>query len=74
MISHIVDAANSLKPNPLPTHKLPKGYPELLQDGKEKVYHTTYDKSKEERILGIKFKTQLETTKATLEDFARRGW
>jgi len=72
LISLIVDAANSLQPNPLPTHKLPKGYPEVFKDGK--VYHTTYDKSKEERILGIKFKTQLETTKDTLEDFARRGW
>jgi len=69
-----VDAANSLKPNPLPTHKFQKGLPELLQNGKEKVIHITFDKSKEERILGIKFKTLLETTRDTMENFASRGW
>ena len=69
-----VDAANSLKPNPLPTHKFQKGRPELLQNGKEKVIHITFEKSKEERILGIKFKTLLETTRDTMENFASRGW
>ena len=34
----------------------------------------TYDKSKQASILGINFKTKLETTRDTLEDFARRGW
>ncbi|CAA7269675.1 unnamed protein product [Cyclocybe aegerita] len=67
-----LDAANSLNPNPLPSHKLAIGLPEISQG--EKVYLISYDKSKEERLLGIKFNTIVETTKATLEDFARRGW
>ncbi|KAF8959850.1 hypothetical protein BDZ97DRAFT_1836214 [Flammula alnicola] len=67
-----LDAANSLSPSPLPSHKLQKGFPEILQG--EKVYQISYDKSKEARILGIKFHTQIETTKDTLEDFAKRRW
>ncbi|KAH9487431.1 hypothetical protein JR316_0001506, partial [Psilocybe cubensis] len=66
------NVANSITPSPIPSHKLPVGYPDIL-DG-ETVVKITYDKSKEERILGIKFHTKLETTKDTLEDFARRGW
>ncbi|CAA7269673.1 unnamed protein product [Cyclocybe aegerita] len=66
-----INVANSLTPNPLPSHKFVVGYPEILQ---EKAILATYDKSKEERILGIKFKTMEETAKDTLEDFARRGW
>jgi len=56
----------------LPSQALQKGFPEILQG--EKVYLISYDKSKEQRILGIKFHTQVETAKDTLEDFARRGW
>jgi len=67
-----LDAANSLSPPPLPSHQLPKGFPEILQG--EKIYHISYDKSKEQRILKIKFRTQVDTTKDTLEDFSRRGW
>ncbi|KAF8148636.1 hypothetical protein B0H34DRAFT_736338 [Crassisporium funariophilum] len=67
-----LEAAKSISPSPLPSHELARGYPEILEG--EKVYVTSYDKSKEQRILGIKFKTQLETTKDTLEDFAKRGW
>ncbi|PPQ80464.1 hypothetical protein CVT25_001782 [Psilocybe cyanescens] len=65
-------AANSLTPSPIPSHDLPVGYPEIL-DG-EPVSDIRYNKSKEERILGIKFHTKVETTKDTLEDFATRGW
>ncbi|PPQ89360.1 hypothetical protein CVT25_003200 [Psilocybe cyanescens] len=65
-------AANSLTPSPIPSHNLPVGYPEIL-DG-EPVSKIRYNKSKEERILGIKFHTKVETTKDTLEDFATRGW
>jgi len=68
----IVDAANSPSSSPLPSQALQKGFPEILQG--EKVYLISYDKSKEQRILGIKFHTQVETAKDTLEDFARRGW
>ena len=34
----------------------------------------TYDNSKQAGILGIKFRTKLETTKDILEDFSKRGW
>jgi hypothetical protein len=33
-----------------------------------------YDNSKQAGILGIKFRTKLETTKDILEDFSKRGW
>ncbi|KAF9042284.1 hypothetical protein BJ165DRAFT_262532 [Panaeolus papilionaceus] len=69
-----VDAANSLSPNPLPSHKLSKGFPDMLPPVEDRVYNITYDKSKEQRILGISFKTIVETTKDTLENFAARGW
>ncbi|KAJ3517048.1 hypothetical protein NLJ89_g749 [Agrocybe chaxingu] len=66
-----VNVVNNLTPNPLPSHKLTLGYPEILQ---QNTILASYDKSKEERILGIKFKTMEETARDTLEDFARRGW
>ncbi|CAA7269674.1 unnamed protein product [Cyclocybe aegerita] len=66
-----VDAVNGLKPNPLPSHKFTLGYPEI---SREKVILATFDKSKEDRIFGIKFKTVEETARDTLEEFARRGW
>jgi hypothetical protein len=67
-----VDAANSLPSNPLPSHALYKGDPDVLKG--EKKYLISYDTSKERRIFGIKFHTKVETTKDTLEDFAKRGW
>ena len=67
-----MDEANSLSSSPLPSQALQKGFPEILHG--EKVYLISYDKSKEQRILGIKFHTMAETAKDTLEDFARRGW
>ena len=33
-----------------------------------------YDNSKQDRILGIKFRGKLETVKDMLEDFSKRGW
>ncbi|KAF8880894.1 hypothetical protein CPB84DRAFT_1851708 [Gymnopilus junonius] len=69
-----LDAATSLSPSPLPSHKLPRGLPEITESPGDKVYHVTYDKTKEERILGIKYHTKLETTRDTLEEFAKRGW
>jgi hypothetical protein len=67
-----VDAANSLPSNPLPSHPLYKGDPDVLKG--EKKYLISYDTSKERRIFGIKFHTKVETIKDTLEDFAKRGW
>ncbi|KAF8798337.1 NAD(P)-binding protein [Phlegmacium glaucopus] len=75
IITTSVDVANSLSPSPLPSRTFRPGFPEITTQGdSEPVYMTTYDKSKEASILGIKFRTKLETTKDTLEDFARRGW
>ena len=34
----------------------------------------TFDNSKQSSILGIKFRTKLETTKDILEDFWKRGF
>ena len=68
---NIVDAANSLSP---PHHKFPRGFPEITQIEGEPVYMITYDNSKQAGILGIKFRTKLETTKDILEDFSKRGW
>ncbi|PPQ88279.1 hypothetical protein CVT25_005442 [Psilocybe cyanescens] len=67
-----LDVANSITPPPFSSHRLPIGFPEILDD--DRVYKITYDKSKEERILGIQFHTKLQTTKDTLEDFSKRGW
>ncbi|KAF9482945.1 D-lactaldehyde dehydrogenase [Pholiota conissans] len=67
-----LDIANSLPSNPFSTHPLYKGEPDLLKD--EKKYLISYDTCKEHSIFGIKFHTKLETTKDTLEDFAKRGW
>ncbi|CAA7269667.1 unnamed protein product [Cyclocybe aegerita] len=66
-----INTANNLKPNLLPSHKFTLGYPEI---SREKVILATLDKSKEERIFGIKFKTMEETARDTLEDFVRCGW
>jgi len=68
----IVDAVNSIKPSPLPKHTFPTGIPEITAG--EKIYSLTYDTRKEKELFGINFHTQVETTKDTLEDFAKRGW
>ncbi len=66
-----VDIANSLEPNPVPSHKFPKGYPEILTGNID--YLVTLDNSKEQTILGIKYKTKIETAKDTLEFLASLG-
>jgi len=68
----LVDTANSLFPSPLSSRKFLRGFPEITQG--EPVYLITYDNSKQASILGIEFKTKLETTRDTLEEFERRGW
>lgn len=67
-----VDAANALVPTGVYTRKeLPKGFPDIHE---AKVYMTTYDTSKEQRILGLEYRSMEETTRDILEDFQRRGW
>ncbi|KAE9390117.1 D-lactaldehyde dehydrogenase [Gymnopus androsaceus JB14] len=70
-----IDAANSLPPSALPLDKLPKGNPGA---GKSCQHKILYDARKAERILGlgaeVKYHTMEETSKDSLEDFARRGW
>jgi hypothetical protein len=56
------------------SNELQRGFPEITQTEGEPVYMITYDQSKQASILGIKFRTKLETLKDTLEDFSRRGW
>ncbi|KAF8959849.1 hypothetical protein BDZ97DRAFT_1940549 [Flammula alnicola] len=67
-----LDALSSISPNPLPSHAIFRGFPEILEG--EKVYQVSYDTSKEARILRVKFHTKVETSKDTLEEFATRGW
>ena len=70
----LVDAVHSLSPSPVLSQKIQRGFPEINQVEGDPVYMTTYDNSKQASILGIKFRTKLETTKDTLEDFSKRGW
>ena len=70
-LNTLVDAVNSLSPSP---HKFQPGFPEINQVEGGPVYMITYDNSKEASILGIKFRTKLETTKDILEDYSKRGW
>jgi hypothetical protein len=67
-----VDVVNSIKPSPLPKHTFPTGFPEITAG--EKVHLLKYDTKKEKELFGIKLRTQLETARDTLEDFAKRGW
>ena len=68
----LVDAANSVSPAPVLSHKIQPGFPEITQG--EPVYMFKYDNSKQARILGINFRTKLETTKDILEDFSKRSF
>ena len=74
LYNNIVDAANSVSSSSLLSHKLQPGFPEINQIEGEPVYMIRYDNSKQADILGIKFRTKLETTKDTLDDFVKRGW
>lgn len=47
--------------------KLPPG---VLVDEKRSVY----DGSKQDRILGIEFRSKLETARDIIEDVGKRGW
>ena len=73
-LKKIVDAANSFSPSPLPSHKFQTGFPEINQVEGGPVYMVKYDNSKQDSILGVKFRGKLETAKDILEDFSKRGW
>jgi hypothetical protein len=57
----------------MPSRKFRPGFPEITQVEGGPVYMATFDNSKQADILGIKFRTKLETTKDFLEDFSKRG-
>ena len=38
------------------------------------VYYITYVPDKEQRLLGVRFRTIEETARDTLNDFKARGW
>ena len=40
----------------------------------EDVQPCVFDNSKQDRILGLKFRTKLETTKDIIEDAVKRGY
>jgi hypothetical protein len=70
---NIVDVANSLSPVPLLSSKIQSGFPEITQVEGGPVSMITFDNSKQASILGIKYRTKLETTKDILEDFSKRS-
>ncbi|KAF5311861.1 hypothetical protein D9619_003774 [Psilocybe cf. subviscida] len=67
-----LDALSTLPSNLLPSHqdKWQRGFPEICDN---KVYMITVN-GKQERVLGIKYRTAAETARDTLVEFARRGW
>ncbi|KAI0344819.1 D-lactaldehyde dehydrogenase [Trametopsis cervina] len=66
-----VDAAHAVKPSPWVSHTAPfvRGEP----DG-ERVRNVTWAPEKEQRILGVKFRSIEETMKDILEDYEKHGW
>ncbi|KAI6014019.1 hypothetical protein BKA83DRAFT_4473825 [Pisolithus microcarpus] len=64
-----IDAANALDPAPNLSWPLPKGNP-----GSSRPAPYEYDTSKSRRILGLEYRSVMETTRDTLLDFAARGW
>ncbi|KAG5719284.1 putative uncharacterized oxidoreductase [Termitomyces sp. T112] len=67
-----LDVARSLSPSPIPSHpNLPAGYPGAGATAKPPL---SYDTSKAQRILGLKYRTKVEVTRDTLADFEKRGW
>ncbi len=61
-----VTAAHKYYPN------LPAGNTEY--DPAKATHYLVYAPEKQQRLLGIKFRTLEETTKDTLDDFKARGW
>ncbi|TFK38821.1 D-lactaldehyde dehydrogenase [Crucibulum laeve] len=72
-----INTANALPSHPSLAHPLPKGDPSLLPEEpkeREKIYLLSYDVSKAQRLLDIKYKTMEETTRDSLEYFSKKGW
>ena len=53
----------------LSSRSFPIGHPDMPD-----TFMVTLDTTKEQRILGIKYRTKLETAKDTLEYFDSKGW
>jgi len=66
-----IDAANDLNPPPKLLTKLPVG---VRGAGKTAKHLILYDTAKADRILGLRYRTILETTRDTLADYEARGW
>lgn len=62
---------NEIAPRVWPGHEVPKGFPLEEED---KVYKVKYRREKQDKLLGLKFRTKEETTRDILEDFAKREW
>jgi len=65
-----VNTVNSHQ-NPASSRSFPKGYPKIPN---EDTFVGMLDTTKEQRILGIKYRTKPETAKDTLEYFTSKGW
>lgn len=69
-----IDIANKLFPSIAPgsVYELPKGYPELTASAF--VHPIKLDTRKEERILGVRFRSMEETTGDILVAALKHGW
>lgn len=69
-----IDAANALSPIPRLLKPLPKGIPHSGSGHLGAVHLVSYDATKSDRILGLKYRSISNTTEGTLADYAARGW
>ncbi|KAF9482930.1 NAD(P)-binding protein [Pholiota conissans] len=67
-----LDALNSLSKNPLPSHEIPKGFPEVSAG--EKKYGVIYASTKVKDVLGFDWTSLADSARDTLTEFAARGW
>ncbi|KAF9482937.1 D-lactaldehyde dehydrogenase [Pholiota conissans] len=67
-----LDALNTLQTNPLPSHAIAKGFPELSAG--EKTYDVVYETTKAHDVLGVKWTSMADSGRDTLAEFAKRGW
>ena len=70
----LVDAANALSPIPRLLKPLPRGIPHSGSAHPGAVHLVSYDATKSDRILGLKYRSISNTTEGTLADYAARGW
>jgi nucleoside-diphosphate-sugar epimerase len=66
-----IDAANALKPSPIPSRTLAKGDPEA---SKNAVHLFQYDTTKAQKIFAMEYRSMQETARDILADFEARGW